>query len=354
MRHVCFIEDKTPNWSRIAKLSQLSIEANRWTNFGPVAAALERLVGQITGLPENRTVVAASSATTALQALVGLRAARKGRRLRWVASAFGFFSTAIGPLAQDVHIVDCDRNGLLDLSQVDRLDANSWDGLIVTNTFGIANQLDVYAEYCRERGKELIVDSALALLGPDRSRFHDADEVISFHHTKPWGFGEGGCAIVSLKDGDLVRSFLNFGVGADSALAAFATNGKLSDIAAAAIFERLERLPFWANLYHQQRMRIVDLVDQAGLAVLGHPPLHAVCAHIPVLSPRPIAFSDMPDARFDVRKYYRALAPGMPVAEDLYARIVNIPCHPGMAEVSTTEIEAFLEAIRGSHSLSYK
>src|SRR5688572_11723357 len=122
MRHVCFIEDKTPNWSRIAKLSQLSIEANRWTNFGPVAAALERLVGQITGLPENRTVVAASSATTALQALVGLRAARKGRRLRWVASAFGFFSTAIGPLAQDVYIVDCDRNGLLDLSQVDRLD----------------------------------------------------------------------------------------------------------------------------------------------------------------------------------------------------------------------------------------
>lgn len=345
---VPFVEPKIPDWSRIAQICTLSERDHRWANFGPVNAALGSVLGSLMELPEDRSVIPSSSATSALQAIAGMHAVRAGRPLVWAVSAFGFFSGAIGAFAGRNCIVDCDKSGLLDLEPLARLDPGSWDGLIVTNVFGMTADFSRYGAFCQERGKRLIIDSAL---GFPRPRHHGAgaDEVISFHHTKPWGFGEGGCAIVARESASLVRSFLNFGAGTDAAFAPYASNGKMSDVAAAAILERLERLPSWSFFYEQQRRRIVNLVAAAGLKMLGRCLNEAISPHLPVLAPGPIALEAMPAARFAVRKYYRPLAPGFPTAQVLFSRIVNVPCHPAMAATPTHELERFFASLnRGS------
>lgn len=342
---VPFVEPKRPDWDRIAEICALSADAQRWANFGPVSVALGKVIERLLHLPDDRAVVPASSATAALQAIAGMHAVRAGRSLVWAISAFGFFSTAIGPFAGRIRIVDCDRSGFLDLDLLARLDPESWDGLIVTNVFGLTADFSRYEAFCEARGKPLVIDSAFALPAP-RPKGAKADAIISFHHTKPWGFGEGGCAIVNLENASLVRSFLNFGVGADNAFAAYAANGKMSDIAAAAILERLERMPSWSGLYQRQRRRIVGLVEAAGLDILGTPPETAISAHIPVLAPQPVTLEALLPARFVSRKYYRPLAPGFAVAEEIYARVINVPCHPAMAAVPTAEIEAFFAALK--------
>jgi dTDP-4-amino-4,6-dideoxygalactose transaminase len=157
---------------------------NQWANFGPASLLLERTLEQMLQVPADRAVVAASSGTAALLALAGVAAARHERPLRWIGSAFGFFSTRIGALAEATSFVDCDARGFLDLSDVDNLADDSWDGLLVTNVFGAAADISSYVAYCRQRGKAIIADNAMCLLGFDRASPEAPAEIISLHHTK--------------------------------------------------------------------------------------------------------------------------------------------------------------------------
>jgi dTDP-4-amino-4,6-dideoxygalactose transaminase len=342
---VAFIEPKSPDWDRVVRICETSRRTGRWANFGPVNAALAEAIASVLDLPEDRAVVPAASATAALMAIGGMRAARLGHPLRWLVSAYSFFSPSIGGFGSRIVTTDCDGQGLLDLDEAARVPEDSYDGMVVTNVFGLAADPGPYIEFCAERGKALLVDNALALEAP-RSPAAPYDEIISFHHTKPWGFGEGGCAVVDRRDADLVKSFLNFGVGADPRFREFAANGKLSDLAAAAILDRLERLSQWGPSYRVQRRRIAQLARRAGLQVMGEPPGDAITPHVPVLAQAAVPLDALPAARFDVARYYRPLAPGHPNAERLYARMINVPCHPGMAAVTDEELEAFFRAVK--------
>ncbi|MCP4383172.1 MAG: hypothetical protein GY798_17430, partial [Hyphomicrobiales bacterium] len=63
----------------------------------------------------------------------------------------------------------------------------------------------------------------------------------------------------------------------------------------------------------------------------------------------PVSLEKLPWAGFAVAKYYRPLSSDCAVARDLFDRIVNVPCHPGMAEVADGEICRFLKTL-GSDS----
>jgi dTDP-4-amino-4,6-dideoxygalactose transaminase len=343
---VRFIEEKLPNWSQVEKIMALSARSGRWTNFGPVEQLLSSTVASMLALPTDRAVVPASSATAALHAVVGAYAESYRMPLTWAISAFGFYSTAIGPLAGRVRVVDCDASGMISVALLAGLPPESWDGLIITDLFGLQPDLSQYADLCSAHGKPMIVDSAVsfpALRAPSVR----ASEIVSFHHTKPWGFGEGGCAIVDAVLGEKVRAYLNYGVGADRSLAVYAANGKMSDIAAALIVQRLETTSDWSDGYRIQRRRITRLALSAGLDILVCPADHVVSPHIPVMARQAVALTDLPSAPFPVAKYYRPLSDNCPMAADLYSRIVNIPCHPGMAAVDDAAIRQFLMSLAG-------
>ncbi|MBT9292014.1 DegT/DnrJ/EryC1/StrS family aminotransferase [Prosthecodimorpha staleyi] len=346
-RHVRFVEAKRPDWGRIAAFAALSETAGMWANAGPVVAALERELARLLKIGRGRTVVAAASGTAATYALAGLSAVALGRNPRWVASAYGFLSSGIGPLS-DTIFVDCDASGMIDLAAVAALPEADWDGLIATNAFGLQETMAPVIAFCRARGKRLIVDSAQGFLGIERDApEHQADEIVSLHATKPIGTGEGGFAIVSEEDAPRLRALLNFGVGLDPVARSYAANGKMSEIAAAAALERLERLPSWRPLYVSQRERMELIVGHLGLRPLGRPPARSVLASLPVLMPAAYRSEDLPPARFDCGRYYRPLSPDAPVAASIYRRMLNLPCHPGMAAISNEEIRSLLTVVAG-------
>ena len=343
---VNFVEDKLPDWSRIQELLDLSARAGRWANFGPVQQYFTELVARILDLGPSHAVVSASSATSALFAIVGAHAADAGRPLVWAISAYGFYSTAIGPLAHHVRVLDCDHKGMIDVSALSALPADSWDGLIVTDLFGAQFDFSELSAICAEARKPMIINSA-ASFPARRSPTVRASEIVSFHHTKPWGFGEGGCAIVDVALADKLRSFENFGVGAPPLFNGFAGNGKMSDIAAALIVQRLERMPSWADGYRRQRQRLTDLALSEGLGVLMRPAPEVVAPHVPLLAPHAVDLADIPPAPFAVAKYYRPLSKNCPVAADLYSRIVNVPCHSNMAKIEDAMMRRFFRALAG-------
>ncbi|MGH6893415.1 MAG: DegT/DnrJ/EryC1/StrS family aminotransferase, partial [Dongiaceae bacterium] len=258
--------------------------------------------------------------------------------------AYTFFSQHIGVFA-DAIIADCGDDGLMDLDAIAALPEDQWDGLVVTNLFAGLRDLRRFTAFCQARGKALIVDSAAALFGPDRERTGCPAEAISFHHTKPWGFGEGGCVVVDRADVPLVRSAINLGIGGPELLKPFAGNGKISDIACAPILERLERLPAWAPSYQTQRARIEGQCAEAGLRLLLEAPREALLASIPVLAARPVARTELASFDFDIGKYHPPLSGIGPTARRLFAHIVNIPSHGGMAVVDEAALASALRTI---------
>lgn len=338
-----FVEDKLPDWAYVTDVLRLSAGAGRWANFGPVQERLADTIARLLRLDAGRAVVTASSATSALNALAGVHAALAGRPLTWAVSAFGFFSTVIGPLAGRVRVLDCDRTGMVDLAALSALPAESWDGLLATDIFGAQPDFSALARVCAAAGKPMIIDSAVSFPAR-RSPPVRAGEVVSFHHTKPWGFGEGGCVILDAALAEQARSFLNFGVGTDSSLAGFAGNGKMSEISAALVLQRLDAMPHWADGYRRQRHRIAGLALSEGLEVLVNPAADVVMPHVPILARRPVALSELSGLPFAVAKYYRPLGNDCPMASELYSRIVNVPCHSGMAAIDDA---AFRQIFRG-------
>lgn len=339
---VSYVEAKAPDWRRLTELSRLCVEQNQWTNSGPLSLALAHIISHVCDVRDPYRTVIASSGTAALYAASGIFSAKAGKPLRWAISAFGFSATRTGPFAGMAVAVDCGTDGFLDLSALERLPDDAWDGLLVTRLFGLERDMSAYVDFCNERHKPLIVDAALGFPGP-RCAGPNVIEIVSFHHTKPWGFGEAGCLLVPMEDEALARSVLNFGDGLPAHVRPSIANGKLSDLAAAAIIDRLETMPLWSPRYHAQRDRIVRLAEEFGLGVLGTYEADTHPASVPVLAPAPIGLEQLPDAGFDCRKYYAPLSDSAAVAASIHARIVNIPCHGDMAYITDQQIAAVLQ-----------
>ncbi len=328
-----YIEEKQADMAIIGELLQESAAVNHWANFGPVSRRIETEISEMLGLDDKTRVVMCSSGTAAMHAIVALHETLSGKDLRWVTSSFGYYSAIQGPL-QNAAIADCDDNAMLDLSN---LDPQSFDGFIVTNVFGQADNLDEYYRFAAAHGKIMVVDSAMAF----GSHEHGANECISFHHTKPWGFGEGGCALIAAEHEELFRSLICFGHQPGEEINRKASNGKISDPACAFALGRLKEMREEKSAhYREQYRRIAKIGKKVGFDILSDVSTHpGIPASVPFLAPN--AFEDFKHTVLPTGRYYHPMA-DTPKAFDIYNRIVNVPCHTGLESLSDDVIESAL------------
>jgi dTDP-4-amino-4,6-dideoxygalactose transaminase len=350
---LAFIENKPVDYEFLQKTLSLSKDINHWANFGPVSRLLESALCTLMAVSDDKTVVVCKSGTEALHAIVRLHEARAERELRWVCCAFGFISTNIGPLAK-ARLVDCNQQGMLCLDELKKLDLDSWDGLVVTNIFGLCQDMVSYRDYCHEHGKVLVVDAATALLTSSRTIEQPPDEAISFHQTKPWGMGEGGAAIIDQQDEADFRSLLNFGVGSSNNIRWGAVNGKLSDFCSALIYQRVGSLPSWQPLYKRQSLRVEHLASMHGLKMLAPAPAESILAHLPLLAPFPVSKLMLENSYVFLRKYYSPLADGYPMALDIFSRMVNFPCHSQVDGLEDSQIEDIFIGLSEDRAATYE
>lgn len=338
---VGFIEAKAIDWDVMDKQLAQSRDINQYTNFGPVSMQLEdKLMDYFEPdiLEPNRIVVACSSGTSALFALVEMHNLAHRQDLKWGVCSYSFHCNRQGPL-RDAEIIDCDECGMLDIGKFDATDCNA---MLVTNPFGIVDNLDEYKRYCRDHKKVLICDSCSAF---DALTNHDVDQAFSFHHTKPWGFGEGGAVIINQENKNLFRALINFGVyGSPNMtpkksmmLKQKSTNAKLSDVAAGFILQRLENYQYIASDDTARYHRVQGLASQFDMNCLGSKPQSPNT--VPLLCPR--AVNSLNNQYVSLGKYYEPLEP-TPNATNIYSRIINFPCHSGIDELSDPVISECL------------
>ena len=313
-----FISSKIPNWERVQSFLADCSLTNKWSNFGPVSDKLERLLTSQLKLDDDLSVVMTASGTSALHALAQMHSYLNGKQLKWLTSSFSFPCLNQGPLQNSV-LVDCDEDCMLDLNKINQ----DFDGMIVTNIFGSQLNCNKYNEFCK--GKILIVDSATGFDNVE----HFENEFISFHHTKPWGFGEGGCAIVSKKNERLFRSIINFGIqtNSPSLIAKWSSNFKMSEVSAAFILDRIMQSDL--HDYRQQFDRISKLLPFKFVETIS------TMGYVTFISDQPIQLK--PNHLFEIKKYYKPIDESV-VANEVFSKILCVPCYPEMAMFSDEQI----------------
>jgi len=346
---VSWVPKKSINKQYVNELLSLSEDTNQYTNGGPVVSLLEKKLYEILKIEESKSIVCVSNGTVALWAAVAAIELHENRDLQFCTQSFTFPASAQGYL-DNVIIVDIDKDGGLDLSKVDLLKC---DGIIVTNVFGNVVDIKKYEDWTSSNNKFLIFDNAATsytFYGGKNSCNYGNASTISFHHTKPIGFGEGGAIIIDSKYERSLRNIINFGIDNTSPTGKWHRKGgnyKMSDIQAAYILQYICQFDDIINYTNTLYMYFINKINNLKNVKL----ISNFSDKIPFVSCLSIISNKSNDIlqkliehKIYCRKYYNPLEP-TPVASHLYNNIVCVSFHKDLTYSDIDKIYECIEII---------
>lgn len=326
----CFIEDKSFDNKVISKLLNNSKNVNRWANRGPnwyfLKESFEKHFVNINDL----VVVPCGNGGIALEILISICEYKNKNKIRWAISSYSFSNLGYGRTSNAL-ILDCGRDGLISIDELN-LKKNKFDGFIVTNPFGLYTDFNQYILWAKLNRKFIIFDNAAGLSPHIPNLPYQA---FSLHHTKPYGFGEGGLALVPKKEFNLALSFIEYGPNQSEKKQLWINNGKLSETSCAYIIDRLNDFDNWYEKYKMQAVRIDSIAEQCGLKPLAKS--YNPSMNRPYLCEHEIDPNTLENDYIALGKYYRPLAKTKN-ATFIYKRSINIPCHPDISMLNNQEI----------------
>lgn len=332
---VSWVPKKDINYDQIKNFLDESQKTNQFTNGGPIVKILEDNVRILLEIDDTKSIICVSNGTHALCAVVAAFELYESKELKFVSQSFTFPASVQGYL-KTVDVVDIDEHGGLNLDLV-----GDCHGIIVTNVFGNVVDIQKYTDWSLTRNKYLIFDNAATpytkYKGSNSCNFGHAS-VVSFHHTKPIGFGEGGCVIINKEFEPYVRRVINFGFEKVPLPIwnRFGSNYKMSDIQAAFILQHLLKI---YSIVHKHKSLFVYFKSRAKLTMFPN-----FSSEIPFLSCFCVLTNNSDEKlklllenNICARKYYVPLIDS-PVANKIYSCILCIPCTTDMSYFDVDKI----------------
>lgn len=327
-----FISHKKINYSCFQEYLEPAHETNQFTNGGWAVGELELRARDMLKIDSSKAVIATSSGSSALHAIIFAMHRYHQSSLRIVTQDFNFPSASQGPATGPI-LVDFDEN--LNINLNDQLASQYGSIFIITNCFGHLQDLDYILQYAQQNKKIVIFDNAAtpySFYNGINSCNLGTASFISLHHTKPIGFGEGGLAIVEKHLEEHVRTACNFGF-VDRQFNERGSNFKMSELAAAGI------LQYWDSFdIEELKNKLLDSYYE-DLFKLNQEnngeifPNYAdensfLPSCLPYLYEHPITVEQC--GNLEAKKYYHPLR-GLPRSKRVYDRII---CHPIMEKES--------------------
>jgi dTDP-4-amino-4,6-dideoxygalactose transaminase len=345
-----WVPKKSINTTRVADLLETSKKTNHYTNGGPNTKLLEETIRELLRIDSGKSVVCVSNGTVAIWAVVACLEVFHSKSLQFCTQSFTFPASAQGYL-ENVKIIDVDNEGGIDLLQIN---PEECDGVIVTNVFGNVVDTQKYEEWCKKYDKLLVFDNAATSYttykGKNSCNYGHAS-TISFHHTKPIGFGEGGCIIIDGKYENALRNILNFGIDNTARLPKWNRKGgnyKMSDIQAVYILQYVERVDHikahtQALFEYFLKKTKTESLDIELFPNFSDTTPFVSCITIFSGKSRRIIASLLENKIYS-RKYYQPLI-DVPVSTFLYDKVVCVPC---TIDMTTSDIDHITEIIKNA------
>lgn len=311
-----FIPNKRINHKNVKKLLSFSEQNNQFTNYGPLVKKLEFRLREICEINDDRAVIVVNNGASALHALCSSMDVKQ-----FTTTSFTFPCSVQGPL-KNSRIIDIDSK------------SENNDNFICTNLFG-----HICVNYSDYSSKNLICDNATAPLtklnGVNINNL--CNSIISLHHTKPLGFGEGGAIFCEKQYEDKIRRIINFGFNENKQYLSEGNNFKMSDVSAAYILDRFSN---YGKIYKKHIELYSYFIDK-------HKSYFPIYDEIPFASTIPILseinFLDIfVKNGIEAKKYYKPLI-NSPNSVKLYNQITCLPLHE---ELNFRDVDRYIEIIR--------
>ena len=325
---VNWVPKKNIDHALIDKYLAHSIATNHFTNGGPNVKFLEEFVKEKFGILD-KSVICVCNGSSAIQMLCAGVEYVEGN-VQWATQSFTFPSSAQSVLSKTL-LVDIDSEGGMDVTKI----PSTVTGIIVTNIFGNVVNIEKYENWAREKGKMLVFDNAatpFTFYKGKNACNYGCGSIISFHHTKPLGFGEGGAIITDKKYEVAIRRLINFGLDnecPDVLWHLHASNHKMSDISAVYILQYLDKMTDIVNHHKNMYNYIKESLSKFDFINLypnfsdDTPFVSCFCLLFSVHNTR---FQEiLTENGIYCRKYYKPLSP-TPEAMKIYDQIVCVPC----------------------------
>ena len=331
-----WIPNKKINQKRVNQFMKKSIKTGQFTNNGPNVQLLEKIIREKLQIDDTKAIIVVTNCSVALHALASSIEYFENKKIQWATQSFTFPPSAQGTLS-NTKIVDIDSVGGLDLNELDE----TIDGIIVTNIFGNVVDIDKYEKLAKNNNKFLIFDNAATPFTFYKGKSccnYGNGSTISFHHTKPLGFGEGGAIIVDKKYEKNIRCLNNFGIGlTDNYWVREGNNNKMSDISAIYIIQYLDNFDKIVKKHKMLYKYFKEQIENHKLPIKLFPSFHDENEIMP--SCFCLLFDKYDDKiRLKIldndifcRKYYHPLKDTKNTVE-IYNKILCLPCNVDMTK----------------------
>jgi len=345
-KHIDWVPYKNINQKRINELLKNSITSKLFTNNGPNVQLLEEVIREKLQIDDTKTVVVVTNGSVALHSLSTSIEYFHKQKIKWATQSFTFPPSAQGTLS-NAKIIDIDKDGGLNLDELDE----TINGIIVTNIFGNVVDIKKYENWANENNKFLIFDNAATPFtfygGKSCCNYGDGC-TISFHHTKPLGFGEGGAIIVDNKYEKYIRCLNNFGFYLEKNLwVREGNNYKMSDISAVYIIQYLDNFDNIVKKHKELYSYFKTQLIQHNIPIKLFPSFHDEDKIMP--SCFCLLFDNYDDNirlkllenNIFCRKYYHPLK-NTQNAVDIYQKILCLPCN---VDIAKKDIDHFIQLL---------
>lgn len=293
------------------------LASGHFSNFGANVGLLEQFSHERFGIDDDKVVITVTNGACGIESLVCGLCHHYDRQLRFAVQSFTFPCSQQGILRNSVMIdISPETMGPCLVKLKEKLD--QYDGIMVTNCFGFCVDIQAYVDFCREHNKLLLFDNAASPLTKYKGSNllnYGIGSVISFHHTKPIGFGEGGLIIVDKKYADDVRKVSNFGYCPEDkyTYSSYGSNHKMSDLSAIYILQWLKYYCATIEIDYSRKMEIFDLLAHNQELDLKYlPSFHDkdephVASTIAIMFDRPADHTFFVSKGIEAKKYYHPL-----------------------------------------------
>ena len=307
---------------------------NQFSNYGYAVQLLEQRARDMLKIDDNKSIIATSSGSTALDAIIYGMIRKDSHNYRVGTQAFTFPSNTIGAARGSI-ITDMTPqcNIHLDNEYIQQ----SADLVIVTNIFGHLQDITEISSKTEHRNKKLIFDNAASPYsfwnGSNSCNLGTAS-YISLHHTKPIGFGEGGLVIIDKEYEEMVRAACAFG-NINGVFNEYGGNYKMSELSAAGILQWWDQFNidemqniFMKNYYNlKYQMR-----NENGEYWINHDNDKWFPTCLPFICDKPVEKLSGEYLDREYKKYYRPLGNGHVVSDIIYNNIKCIALTNGVEE----------------------
>lgn len=310
------------------------LKSKQFTNNGKYVAELEVLLKKIFSIDEDKDIVMVCNGGNGIDAIVGGINIHFGKRLRWLVQAFTFPCSKQGLLI-DSEIVDL---GDLMGPSMDELEqrVNNFDCILITNCFGCTVSIDDYINFCKKHNKLLFFDNAASPLTYYKGKNHlnyGNGCMVSLHHTKPIGFGEGGFVVFDKIFNESFRKAICFGYTNKDRnnYSEYAGNHKMSEISCIYISEYLKNVP---NIfshhtkifkYFMEELEKINVNQKVSIFKNYSKYDESLMSTIPLLFDKKINIDIFQKNKIEAKKYYYPLDLKCMKSVDIYDRIICLP-----------------------------